>query len=172
MKELLLTAVVLTVIACSSTSTSSQSVAPEVPVAASQTDLKSLVGKWEGEYSSQATGRSGSIVFELTAGASEARGDVLMIPRGSNRPLAPEPQSPEETLRTMPQVLTIHFVNAQAGVISGVLDPYRDPDCDCRVDTNFVGTLKGDVIEGTFSSLLSRGGVTTTGVWKVTRQKS
>jgi hypothetical protein len=169
MRVQMLAAVTLTtVVACS---TSSPSAAPAVPVAATPSDLKPLVGKWEGEYSSESTGRSGSIVFELKAGATEARGDVLMVPRGSDRPLAPARLGNAEALRTMPQVLSIRFVNAQGGVISGVLEPYRDPDCDCRVETNFVGTLKDDTIEGTFTTVVSPTGAASTGRWKVTRKK-
>lgn len=146
--------------------------APTVPLGGGKRDVVALVGKWVGEYSSEATGRSGSIVFELTPGEKEAHGDVLMIPRGSDRPLSPESKgSSEEELRRMPQVLEIRFVNADPGTVSGILDPYRDPDCNCRVETTFVGTVFGDTIQGTFTSVTANG-TRSTGRWKVARKKS
>jgi len=48
-------------------------------------DTRSLSGEWEGTYSSEQTGRSGSIMFHLKAGTDSAWGDVLMIPEQIGR---------------------------------------------------------------------------------------
>ena len=40
-------------------------------------DTRTLEGEWEGTYSSEQTGRSGSILFHLKAGTDSAWGDVL-----------------------------------------------------------------------------------------------
>jgi hypothetical protein len=154
--------------ACSS----SQNPAPAVPVAGARSDISTLAGRWEGEYHSEATGRSGSIVFELKPGDTVARGDVLMVPQGANSP-APATTLPgtSETLRTMPQVLSISFVSASGGVVKGTMDPYRDPDCDCEVQTTFVGKVAGNVIEGTFTTSPSGAGPITAGRWSITRKK-
>jgi hypothetical protein len=152
---------------------SSKSPAPEVPVQVSPNSA--LVGKWAGDYSSPDTGRTGTIVFELAAGSSDAHGDVIMWPKGSQKPLTPSKSGnlTEEQLRTMPQVLRINFVRATAGQISGTMDPYTDPDCQCDVLTTFAGALQGDVISGTFSSeRTDHPGKSVSGVWKVTRQKA
>jgi hypothetical protein len=153
--------------ACSSTSTNP---APPVPVAGS--DVSALSGRWVGEYSSEATGRTGSIVFELKSGDKVARGDVLMVPKSAKEG-EPQPKLPDasETLRGMPQVLNISFVDASGGVLSGTMDPYRDPACDCEVQTTFVGRLAGDTVEGTFTTTPQGAGTITTGRWKMTRQK-
>jgi len=137
--------------------------APEVPVQGA--DLSAMTGRWVGEYSSTETGRTGSIVFELRSGDKVARGDVLMKPKV-------EPQSANDTLRTMPQMLNISFVSATGGVLRGTMDPYTDPSCDCRVQTTFVGRLSGDTIEGTFTTTPqgSEGNITT-GRWKMSREK-
>jgi hypothetical protein len=37
------------------------------------------------------------------------------------------------------QELTIRFVAVEGGEVTGELDPYRDPDCDCRAYTRFRG---------------------------------
>ncbi len=139
------------------TSCSSTSPAPPVPVAGS--DLGALAGRWVGEYSSEATGRTGSIVFELKSGEKIARGDVLMVPKDAKDP------------GVMPQVLNINFVNATGGVLQGTMDPYRDPACDCEVQTTFVGRPSGDTIEGTFTTTPGGNAPITTGRWKVARQK-
>src|SRR5215208_4481133 len=52
-------------------------------------DRASLAGKWTGEYESPATGRSGSIVFNLSPAGDAANGDVVMIPRGYGKALIP-----------------------------------------------------------------------------------
>jgi hypothetical protein len=138
--------------------------APVVPVGG--TDMSSLVGKWVGDYSSTETGRSGSIVIEFKSGGKVARGDVLMQPKGYSASAAPG----ADPLKSMPQVLSISFVNVEGGAIKGTMDPYTDPSCNCQVDTTFVGKLSGDTIEGTFSTTPSGQNAPKVGKWKVTRQ--
>ena len=142
-----------------------------VPVEGAHADLSALAGRWEGEYQSPATGRLGSIVFDLTAGEDHAHGDVLMIPRGSTTPYSRTPRTGGEPVSPGPtsQLLTIRFVKAEAGKVSGTLDPYWDPSCPCEVTTTFVGEVRGDEISGTFSSTRNAGRVF--GTWKVTRKK-
>lgn len=165
--------VALAAAACTLACSSSKNPAPAVPVAGERSDISTLAGRWEGEYSSEATGRSGSIVFELKPGDTVARGDVLMVPKGSNA--AAEPSrlpGTSETLRTMPQMLNISFVSASGGVVKGTMDPYRDPDCDCEVQTTFVGRIAGNRIEGTFTTMGSGATPLATGRWSITRKKS
>jgi hypothetical protein len=140
----------------------SKNPAPPVPVEGS--DVSALAGRWVGEYSSTETGRTGSIVFELRKGDKVARGDVLMKPKE-------EAAGSSDPLRTMPQVLNISFVSASGGVLRGTMDAYRDPACDCQVQTTFVGRLSGNTIEGTFTTTPEGAHSITTGRWKMTRQK-
>ena len=146
--------------ACSS----STNPAPAVPVAGS--DASALAGRWEGEYSSEATGRSGSIVFELRAGDRVAHGDVLMVPKGASAPAGGG-----DSAATMPQVLNINFVSASGGIVTGTMDPYEDPGCACEVQTTFVGRVAGDTVEGTFTTTPSGNTPITTGRWKIARKK-
>jgi hypothetical protein len=136
-------------------------------------DRASLAGKWSGEYNSPATGRSGSIVFNLSRSGDAANGDVVMIPRGYGKALVPYGNATNAgggTVSTAPasQVLTIKLVRVSGDQVSGVLDAYRDPECDCPVVTTFTGTVNGDAIDGTFST---RGSSNTpqTGTWRVAR---
>jgi len=145
-----------------------------VPVVGSAADIGTLAGDWEGDYSSPATGRSGSIAFRLVAGRDTAFGDVVMVPAGASRPLAPAvtPGGPPDATgargATPAQVLTIRFVHIAADSVSGTLQPYEGPDCDCTLTTSFAGRVLGDRIEGTF---VTRGaGADQTGRWTVRRK--
>jgi len=136
-------------------------------------DRASLAGKWSGEYTSPATGRSGSIVFNLSPSGDAANGDVVMIPRGYGKALVPYGNATTAaggTVSAAPisQVLTIKLVRVSGNMVSGVLDAYRDPECDCPVVTTFTGTLNGDTIEGTFSTSGSSN-TPQTGTWRVKR---
>lgn len=153
---------------CSSSSSPPSNPAPVVPVAGAGADLSELVGTWQGEYSSTETGRTGSITFEFKSGGKVARGDVLMVPKGSLG--AAPPAAGTDPLATMPQVLQISFVNAEGGVVKGTMDPYHDPSCNCEVDTTFVGRVSGDTIEGTFTTTPTGKDAISTGRWKMTRQ--
>ena len=158
-------------VSCSSTP---KSPAPPIRVGGESKSLNALVGRWEGTYTNPTNGRTGTIVLEFVSG-KEAHGDILMIPQGSNV----RKPSAEETLRTMPRVLEINFIQAEGDVLSGTVGPYEDPDSHCAAHTAFQGTLRGDTIEGTFrtecldsqrrpdSNLPA-----TTGSWRVTRKKS
>ena len=117
-----------------------------VPVSGEFTDMSALAGEWSGEYSSAETGRSGSILFRLTAGTDSATGDVVMHamtggPRGN------DPSQPGAA-PTPPQVLSIRFVHIQGGRVSGKLDPYIEPTCNCQLVTVFEGRLNGTKLEG------------------------
>lgn len=71
--------------------------------------------------------------------------------------------------RDLPEVLAIRFVRVAEGAVSGRLEPYLDPDCDCEASTTFTGRVHGDVIEGTFH-VVSRGVSGTTGRWRAWRK--
>ena len=143
-------------LACSSTP---KNPAPDVPIGGAASDISAMAGHWEGTYNSQATSRTGSIVFDIKSGKDMAKGDVLMVPKGATAP----------TSSAMPQVLNISFVNAEGGVVRGTMDPYRDPACDCEVQTTFVGVRKGDSMEGTFTT--TGAATVATGQWSMHRTK-
>ena len=102
------------------------------------------------------TGRSGSIVFNLSFTGQAANGDVVMIPRGYGRALVPYGATTTAGMQTQnvggSQVLTIKLVRVSGDTVSGVLDAYRDPQCDCPVVTTFTGTVNGNTIDGTFTT--------------------
>ena len=134
----------------------------------------SLAGKWVGEYSSPATGRSGSIIFNLSPTGDAASGDVVMVPREYGKALTPYATTttggvPIQNPGSASQVLTIKLVRVAGDTVSGVLDAYRDPTCDCAVVTAFTGNVSGDTIDGTFTTRGSPTNTPQTGSWRVKR---
>ena len=146
-----------------------------IEVSASDFDLMPLVGRWSGNYASNTTGRSGSITFTLQAGEASAYGDIVMIPRGPARSAVPLDQHlvGADASGTVREILTIHFVRKEGNKVIGVLDPYRDPDCGCKVITTFEGEFHGrGAIEGTFTTKSPEvEQPRAAGEWKVTRVK-
>jgi len=149
--------------------------APDIEMAADDFDLAPLVGKWTGEYSSEETRRTGDISFTLRAGEVAAFGHVEMVARepensiiSANRPMVNGRQAVPPR-----QLLTIHFVRKEGNTAVGLLDPYIDPDCACRVTTTFQGVfIDGRTIEGTYNTIGAElAQIPTGGRWKVTRAK-
>ena len=124
----------------------------KTPVSGPTPSISRLVGEWQGDYSSVESGRRGLIAFRLRAGADTAEGEVIMQSR-VNDPSAPNASAiPWDAMHTTQQQLGIRFVFVSENEISGVLNPYRDPDCGCTLTTTFRGKIQGDAIEGTFHS--------------------
>ena len=115
-------------------------------------------------------------MFNLSSTGEAANGDVVMIPAGHGKALVPygNAASTAGGLTQSPaasQVLTIKLVRVSGNAVSGVLDAYRDPGCDCPVVTTFTGTVNGDTIEGTFSTRGSPSNTPQTGTWRVKRTR-
>lgn len=134
-----------------------------VPIAASPSQLERLAGRWAGEFSGDESGRSGSILFDIEAGRDTAHGDVLMLPCAWRTPETVPGVPPE------PRLLRIAFVAVDDGRVRGTLEVYRDPVCGCPLETTFTGRIRGDVIEGTYSSVHLDCGTTQSGRWRVER---
>lgn len=146
-----------------------QSIPETVPLVGSPMDVSSLVGEWNGEYDGGASGRSGSIVFVLRSATDTAHGDVLMIPRAHGENAGADTRHGQLQLHSN-QVLKIAFVRVANGEVTGTLDPYTDPDCNCTVQTTFTGRLRDNTIEGTFVTRGSQLPREQTGRWRVTRK--
>jgi hypothetical protein len=140
-----------------------------VPLVGPQADISRLTGEWFGEYSSTESGRNGSIVFKLTAGADTATGDVVMTPRMPQRSVSGQPPVQGQQV-PMTQALTIRFVRVAGGEVSGALAPYTDPTCGCTLHTTFVGRLRADTLQGTYASVHEQTRNVQHGEWRVVRQ--
>lgn len=127
-----------------------------VPVVGDSPDITSLTGEWLGEYRGLDNGRTGSILFRLAAGTDTAFGDVVMVPRAAAGAPSEHPESHishEHTQVAVSRVLNIRFVNVTGRQVTGVIDPYPSPDCECRLLTTFRGERRGNRIEGSFSTI-------------------
>jgi hypothetical protein len=124
-----------------------------VPVKGKDADVFAMRGQWVGEYSSTDTGRKGSIRFSLRPGRKTADGEVDM-----ELPGAPEPR-----------MLRIAVLRVAGDELHGKLERYIDPACKCEVDTDFIGTLSDEAIEGTFIIRPVGTDKELGGIWKVNR---
>ena len=139
-----------------------------VPMTGAPSEIATLAGEWSGQYSSEETGRSGSIVFRLTAGTDSATGDVMMSAM-TGGPRSGDPMTSPSAV-TPPLVIAIRFVSIEGGRVSGRLAPYTEPTCNCQLLTVFEGRLNGSKLEGTYTSRTPDGRIQN-GRWEVTRRR-
>jgi hypothetical protein len=148
---------------------------PNTEVTADDFDITPLIGVWSGEYSSDQTGRHGDISFTLRPAEGAASGFIEMVARKSDNVVvtADRPMVTGLPAAEPRELLTIHFVRKEGNRVVGILDPYTDPDCACRVTTTFQGSFtSGRTIEGVYNTIGSELAHTATGGrWKVTRVK-
>lgn len=141
-----------------------------VPLSEEQADIQTLDGEWIGEYHAyDPSDRSGTILFRLQAGQDTARGDVLMHLGGrETAEMIPMTTDPWADVAE-DQILTVTFVRAAGGAVHGQMDVYNDPVCGCEIRTTFTGRAKGNLMEGTYTSVHVNGADRTVGAWRVVR---
>ena len=140
-----------------------------VPVWGQPGDIMQLAGEWEGEYSSHDSHRTGSITFMITARGDSAFGDVLMpVPKGEEGPRPVDLGQAHFAHARAADLLSVQFVTISGGRVQGELEPYIAPDCECVVRTVFTGTLKGNVVSGSYLTITQWGG-RQEGQWRVER---
>ena len=134
-------------------------------------DVGPLSGEWRGEYSGT-NGRTGNIVFNLRAGNDTAFGEVAMLPTGGEPVLRAEMGRSSAVTRSASRPLSVRFVRIAGDSVTGTLEPYQAPLCNCVLTTTFVGHASGDRIEGTYSTLGDPRIVgANEGRWSVTRKR-
>ena len=155
-----LVVIALVLLSCSATPP------PEIPLNASESAMEGLAGTWSGNYWSGPQGRSGLITFKLEEGEGHAHGEVIMIP-ADRREFSPA-YEPSQLLPS-PQALRVEFIRAADGQLTGTLEPYRDPGCECLLSTSFTGSIHEEVLEGSFVTVGGPGHFKEMGRWKVER---
>jgi hypothetical protein len=146
-----------------------------VALEATPADLEILAGDWAGEYESAALNRNGTIEFKLKAGTDEAFGNVLMVPREQPTSYRREPYHEGalgQGVTGTTEFLTIRFIRASNGAITGMLDRYWDPDRGCYATTVFRGFTGLGVVEGTFKTTFDCGAGEAQGNWRVARKSA
>jgi hypothetical protein len=68
------------------------------------------------------------------------------------------------------ELLSIRFIRAEDGRVSGMLTPYWDPERACTAQATFSGKVDGASMDGTFVSTCDRGVPTYTGRWTMRRR--
>jgi hypothetical protein len=139
-----------------------------VPVMGEPQDLSALSGEWNGTYKTTAGRvRTGHLFFNLRPGKDTAIGYVVMT-------YPTEPVTIDPYVYAAPVVqteqLSIAFVRATGGRVSGQIEPYKDPWCGCQLRTSFVGRVRGDKIVGTFTTQHLETNLITWGEWQASRQ--
>lgn len=145
-----------------------RSATPVVRLQGEATSMAWLAGAWDGEYWGR-TGRTGTLAFYLPSGTDSLYGDVTMLSTLGQPMIAADPMERHRQHVRSAQSLSISVVAVGGNVITGTLEPYVSPDCDCIVTTTFTGRIVGDTIDGRF---VTRGsdGLLTEGEWRVTRR--
>jgi hypothetical protein len=139
-----------------------------VPMHGRAADIAALAGRWDGEFFSDESRRNGSLLFTIRAGTDTAFGDVVLTPTSFDPVVAADAKDPVHLRHSRaPEVLRIHFVTVRERVIQGEIEPYIAPDCKCVVVTEFLGTVSGDLIEGTYTTRGS--GIRQEGRWSMRR---
>ena len=148
---------------------------PRLALQAEPGDLEILAGEWEGEYDSTSLGRHGTLEFSLVARTNEARGAVLMVPRGHVQPYRREPHESEPAAPPDPfsrPILSIRFIRASHGSIVGMLDRYWDPDRQCYATTVFKGEAGDATVAGTFRTTFACGEGEASGTWHAAKKSA
>jgi len=120
---------------CALTATACSRLGPPIAVMGEKGDVHQLVGVWRGEYHGDESGRTGTIEFVLERDEVLAHGDVVM-------------RMPGGTVIN----LRIRFVRTEGNTVTGRLEHYKDPQCNCMVETEFVGEIQGSMMVGTFTT--------------------
>jgi hypothetical protein len=145
--------------------------ATPVPVQGTEEEVSALSGEWTGRYSSKATGRHGTIRFNLPEQADTGFGEVEITFSPSLHLLLEDTE--ENKLEPKPcTVIDITVVRVEGGRVLGTMAPYWDPDCDCRARTVFEGKVSGDRMTGTFTTQrASSDRRLLNGEWQATRER-
>lgn len=139
-----------------------------VPLRGSAADVATLAGRWDGEFSSDESGRGGTLLFTIRQGTDTAFGDVVMHSGITDPVVAADARDPQHLRHSRaPEVLRVTFVAVQHDMVRGQIEPYIAPDCKCVVVTEFLGTIAGDSVVGRYDT---RGaGVRQEGRWSIRR---
>jgi hypothetical protein len=130
--------------------------------------IRSLAGRWVGEFWGGAGGRGGSLTLTLSTGSDSLYGDVTMFDPAGQQMRAADPIGAHRMQMQSTQRLRIDFAWVNGSTVRGTVEPYLAADCACVVSSAFYGEVVGDRITGRFV-LRSAGGVLAEGPWGMKR---
>jgi hypothetical protein len=129
--------------------------APATNVKGQEVDIVMFAGTWTGTYEGVESGRKGTIHFELVQGYGVTEGKVIM--------------NAGDPTKAVP--LAVKFVDLGQGQVKGKLVPYTDPQCNCEVETEFIGKRQGHTVSGTFTTTIVGTTKVQRGTWRAERVK-
>jgi hypothetical protein len=181
LKILMVGAIYALVIGCATTSTTTSNPLASIGKVKG-VDVEKLAGKWEGEYTSSITQRSGAVIFDLTKTSSgHALGRITKTEyvtsttkekRGAtHKSIGPKHKTVPVTKTSKQETpLSIDFMGLEGDKISGEVTPHYDPKFNATVFTTYEATLKDNRMEGTFTTRIGQNGNSYTGSWWTIRK--
>ena len=126
----------------------------QIPVDADRDTRVGLAGSWEGVVEGPTETDKGRLAFDLETGRHTAVGAMKVYTKDGVR------------------IVPIERVKVEDGVFTGKTAPYQSATCNCTVNTEFRGLVKGDVIDGTFTSTMVKDGQKSerAGSWSLYRE--
>lgn len=144
---------------------------PPVQVVGEPANLQQLAGSWHGTFRNTQLRRKGQIDFQMNATSDSAFGEVRLYTDNPNQPVwsvRPQPGTAANSAAPPPW-LRIRFVRVENGYVSGEMEPMFEPSCQCYVTSKFLGRVRGDLIEGSFTSRSPDGRFESSGNWRAER---
>ena len=136
-----------------------------VTVEGNAADVRALAGYWRGEYLDTDNHRSGEIEFRLPSEGTTGYGSITFTTPQAVPGCSELTESQPASVEPRRTVLGIGRLAVNRGSIGGWLEPYRDEQRHCWVDTWFTGRLIKDRLEGTFFAHPTTTDTVRTGTW-------
>ena len=132
-------------------------------------DIRRIAGSWQGEFLDEKIGREGRIVLRVSAGSDTVYGKITFdrVVTATTCTDISHPQAVSTV--AVPVVLRIGGLATAEGTVGGYLEPYRDPDLACWMDTWFEGGLVRDTLRGSFFSRRTDTDSVRQGIWWAAR---
>ena len=181
LKMLIVGATCALVIGCATTSTTTSNPLTSIGKVEG-VDVKKLAGKWEGEYTSSITQRSGGVSFDFTKTSSgHAQGRIIRTEyvtsttkekrRSTHKTVGPQYKTVPVTKTSKQDTpLSIDFVGLEGDKMSGEVTPHFDPRFNATVFTTFHATVTDNRMEGAFTTRIGQNGDSYTGTWWTIRK--
>ncbi|RMH38487.1 MAG: hypothetical protein D6689_19450 [Deltaproteobacteria bacterium] len=115
----------------------------QVPVRGDDAEVARLAGEWKGQFEGVDNAKTGTIDLNFQLGRHTADARVTLLGASTDGSA---------------MKLKVEYLAVENGTIRGKIEPYVDPECSCKVETEFEGALTGDYIVGTYFARPAAGG--------------
>ena len=143
--------------------------APPVQLAGDPASMGALRGTWHGTFRNTQLRRRGQVDFRMKADADSAFGEVVMYTDSPSQPIWNRPTTGPSGTHEVSTWLRIRFVRVEGGLVSGEMEPFFEPRCQCYTTARFVGRLHGTKIDGSYTTRSADGRFESSGSWEAER---